>query len=521
MTRRDPISRQSGAVWLALAGLVLMQAVVSFHDVWPLHTVYTYDTASYYVVARNLALGRGLTDTNLWHFLGPQTLPHPAGDHWPAGWPVVLGTLMRIFGHSERAALLIMAALSTLLPVGVFALTRVVSGGADVRAPLLASLLVIFEGRLQQTNVTTDVTMPYALGVLGGLVGAFYLTDRTAGTRRRRRAYDALAGVMLTLPIWFRGEAFFLPLAFAPVVLWPRPATGTSSATRVGRLAWMALGAVVVQLSLVTYNLVAFGRVVPVARSLTPWMRTYREVFTFLTDPSPATWWAQGLPQIVFKVSHVLADHGVAFFQQLPWMLPASAAIGAAYAIRRRDARALAVVLFVLFTWIVPCLLVPVIANQDRTVMNATPCFCVLAALSVRPLLDWAKRRLARVEVFVAIGGWALLCCTLTWPLHLRWSGWTQWTPFLQAPADLTDPAMLASLQLRPTDVVLSKQPWQLAAVLDVRTLMWPVDGDAALRAVIARYEPRYVLTRGGEGIPVAAHVKARVGQSVWYELDH
>ncbi len=108
----------------------------------------------------------------------------------------------------------------------------------------------------------------------------------------------------------------------------------------------------------------------------------------------------------------------------------------------------------------------------------------------------------------------------MMWPLHPRWSGWVNWTPFLRPPADLTDPTVLASLQLRPTDVVLSKHPWQLAAVLDFRTVMWPWDGDAALEAVIARCHPRYVLTRRGEGLPVTAHPKVKIGQSVWYELE-
>ncbi len=102
----------------------------------------------------------------------------------------------------------------------------------------------------------------------------------------------------------------------------------------------------------------------------------------------------------------------------------------------------------------------------------------------------------------------------------MRWSGWTDWRPFLHPPADLTDTAALATLDLSPTDVVLSKSPWQLAAVLDVRTIMWPWDGDVALQGVIARYRPRYVLTRRDERLPVPAHVKARVGQSVWYEID-
>ncbi len=368
-------------------GLALLQGLVSLHDVWDLRTVYNYDTASYFVVARNFALGRGLIDTNLWHYLAPESVPHPAGDHWPVGWPLILGALMRVFGHSERAALLITATLSTLLPVGVFALTRAVRASAGLAVPLLAGLLVIFQGRLYQTNVTTDVTMPYALSVLGGLVGAFHLVDRAAKDARPRRAFDAFAGLLLTAPLWLRGEAFFLPLAFAPTLLWARGARAALP-LRARRLAWLLVGVAAGQLLLGAYNLAAFGRVVPLTRSLTPWMTSYGDLYFFLTDPSRAIWQAQGAGVIVAKIRTVLADHGAAFFHQLPWMLPVSALIGAVLAAWRRDSRAWTVTLFVLLTWLVQGVLVPVIANANRTVMNATPCLCVLAALAVAPLLD-------------------------------------------------------------------------------------------------------------------------------------
>lgn len=513
------MTRPGRAVWIALASLALLQATISLHDAWDLHTNFNYDTASYYVVARNFAVGRGLVDTNLWHYLGSQPVPHPAGDYWPAGWPVVLGLLLRVFGHSERAAILVSAGLSTLLPVGVFWLTRVVRRSGDVKVPLVAGLLVVLQGRLYQTNVTTDVTMPYALCVLGSLIGAFRLSDGPADDARRHRVRDLLAGLVLTAPIWFRAEAFFLPLAFAPPILWPSRSPGPFRG-RLRRFGWLALGVVLGQALMAMFNLVAFGRPVPPSRSFMPWITTYGDLYTFLTDPSRATWWAQGLHTILARSRATVTGQFSALFKQLPWMLPTSAAIGAGVAAWRRDTRAFPIVLFVLFTCSTTGILAPLLTSPDRTVMNATPALCLLSALAVAPLIDRARRWASHIAVGTATAAWGFLCCTLLWPAHIRLGGGTNWAPFLRAPADLTDPATLASLDLHPTDVVLSNDPWQLAAVLDVRTVMWPLDGAPAVRAVIARYEPRYVLTRRGEAVPVPAHVKARVGRSVWYEID-
>ena len=527
MSSTDASPRPGRAAGIAMAGLAALQGAISFHHVWPLKTVFSKDTAAYYVMGRNLALGRGLVDTNLWHYLGHQTLPHPAGDYWPAGWPVVLGALLRLSGPTERAALLWCAALSVLLPLGVFQLTRVVQRGASIQAPLVAGLLVIFQGRLDMTNVITDVTLPYALCALGCVLGAYRLCAPAPAPAPAPAlalapaspppSRDLLAGLLLTVPIWFRAEAFFLPVAFAPVILWADRAPPWRA--RLRRLGFLLLGVVMGQALLAAYNLWAFGRPVPPTRSLMPWMTGYNELYSFLSDPSRATWWAQGLPAILAKIRATLELHLSSLFVQLPWMLPPSAAIGAALIVRRKDARALPLVLFVLFNFLIQCVVVPVLASPDRTVMNATPWLCILAALAVAPLLERVASRPARAAALAATAGWAFLCCTWIWPHELRLGGWTYWPIFEQVPADLTDPAALASLGLHPEDVVLSKDPFQLAAVLDVRTVMWPRDGAEALSAVIATYRPRYVLTRRGEPVPVPTRLKAQVGASAWYEI--
>src|SRR5262249_9643059 len=124
---------QRGGVAAVFALLAALQWAVSFHAAETIRTVASYDTAYYYVVARNVAPGRGLLDTALWHFLGtPDTVARPAGDYWEVGWPLALGLLMRVFGSSQRAAILVCAVLSGLLPLLVALVARLATRRTDV-----------------------------------------------------------------------------------------------------------------------------------------------------------------------------------------------------------------------------------------------------------------------------------------------------------------------------------------------------------------------------------------------------
>src|ERR1700722_20575747 len=149
MTCASAPSASPRRLWL-FAFLPALQWAICFTAARTIRTVGSYDTAYYYVIARNIGQGRGLTDTVLWQFLGtPESVQRPAGNYWEGGWPLVLGALMRVFGHSQHAAILLSAATSGLVPPA----TALVAYLAGKRAgpAWLAGLLVCLQARLLPT----------------------------------------------------------------------------------------------------------------------------------------------------------------------------------------------------------------------------------------------------------------------------------------------------------------------------------------------------------------------------------
>jgi hypothetical protein len=501
---------------LALISLVILQASVCFPAASGLPGVGNYDTAYYYAVARNLADGRGSIDTVLWHFLGPpETVVRPIGDYWPPGWPFLLAALMRVFGHSMTAAIGICATLSLLLPVLVFWLAYLVR--RQTWLAWLAGALVIFQNSLHQTNVTPDVSLPYALVTLLGLC-AFM-------EHRRRRAPDTwliLVGAAMTLPFWMRGEGFIPFGAITLTVLLSGDITWRRRAVRIG---WLLLGSACCQLPLWLYNLFAFGAMTPEPRTMVLFFTDIpTDLYTFGSNPSFATWWGQGLPTILDNIGDRLYENAFAFFKQNPWALGGLAVVGM---IRKVDGEprfttTLPLTMFVVLSWLVPAVLVPNGASADRLILNTTPIQCILAVLA----FDGLVRGRYRPPVLLLLGTVFLFACTVvSWPLRLENPLDLKWqSRFGPIPAHLLPAGRPA---LGPDDLVLTRDPWQVAALLDVRAVMVPFDGPQAMRDVIDHYRPRYLLARRGSWVDrnrvslgsLAHRPVAQAGDAVWYEL--
>ncbi len=88
-------SRPRTGELLAVGALVALQVGLSLWRARGLEHAGDNDTASYYIVARNLAEGRGLVDTALCYLHGhAASVVRPAGDYWCIGWPLILGSVM-------------------------------------------------------------------------------------------------------------------------------------------------------------------------------------------------------------------------------------------------------------------------------------------------------------------------------------------------------------------------------------------------------------------------------------------
>jgi hypothetical protein len=485
--RRDP----RWIAVLAAASLAATQLAIALRAASGVRDVASVDTANYYVIARNLAEGRGLTDTVLWQFLAaPTTVERPAGDYWEVGWPLVLGTLMRVFGTSQHAAIVICACLSALLPVAAFA--AAMAAQRRVAVAWIAGLLVCLQTRLLPPDVTPDVTLMYQITCLAALAAAIH-----AGARDVPLGRMIAAGAVIGLPMHVRGEGFVVALAALPCL---PGASSTPLVERARRTGAALLGIALVGLPFWARDLVVFGHLVPPSRSLRLWMTRYDDLSRVLSTPSPQRFWAQGLARMTEVRWAAIRGHADLITRQLPWPLLVFAVAGAAVAILARPgppgrARALPIPLFVLLSLLVPCLVVPLIANDGRFVMNVAPALCVLASSGIFAVADAIARLVRRRAVVlpaIAAGVWA---CAAVYraPASFR-TGIGYLDLYRRTPACLDDTAQLAPLHLDPHDVVLTDDPWRVAAVLDVAAVGLPADGPAAADVILDRYRPRFVL---------------------------
>jgi len=382
---------------------------------------------------------------------------------------------------------------------------------------LLAGVLVVFQNSLHQTNVTPDVSLPYVLVTLLGL-GAYL-------EHRRRQAPDRWmfwVGAAVTLPFWMRGEGFIPCGAVTVAILLSGDIAWRGRAVRVG---WLLLGSACCQAPLWLYNLVVFGALTPEPRTMVLFFTDIpRELYTFLSNPSFAEWWGQGLPVILDNISDRLYVNTIRVLDLNPWALGVLAVAGMAMKVggKPRYATTLPLSLFVVLSWLVPAVLVPNGASPHRLILNTTPLQCVLAAMAFESLVRTARGP----SVLLPAASVFLFACTcLSWPLRIENPLDRDWqSRFGPIPAHLLSPGRPP---LQPDDLVLTSDPWQVAAVLDVATVMVPFDGPLAMKGVIDQYRPRYLLATRGSYVDrnrlslgsLDHRAVTRAGDAVWYEL--
>lgn len=502
----------------AFSSLVVLQWIIAFGAAQTVRNVATCDTAYYYVIARNFARGRGLTDNVLWQFLhAPATVEQPAGSYWEVGWPLFLGSILRVFGDSQRVAIMTCVVLSGLLPLLTALIAHQLSKRLDIA--WVAGVLVCLQSRLWATDVTPDSTLPYQLTCLLGLAAFQHAYERALSPTRL-----IAVGMALSLPMYVRGEGFILLLATLPCLL----ATPLRSLREnVRRTFCVVLGIGLLAAPFVIRNFVVFGETLPQGRSLRLWMTRYDELSAFHAHPSLVTWWAQGIEKLASLRWTALEGHLEVLTYQIPWPLVLLATIGVVlHIVRIRGRRPPAIPLFFVFTWLVPCLVVPLIANADRFVMNTVPLLCVCASGAIFALLDFVKilvdKRIGWVLVAMAI--WS---CTTLFRSPGKNSAYLAALHIYREERAYLNAGALGALHLQRDDVVVTDDPWRVTAELDVATIMAPLNGDAAVEALVMEYRPRFVLVTSSPALQrlawrkrIPMHRVATFRGGAWYEVD-
>ncbi|MBC8447809.1 MAG: hypothetical protein H8D78_08670 [Chloroflexi bacterium] len=126
----------------------------------------TWDSIYYYLLAANLAKGRGLVEDVIGHYQdGPEGLPHPAGAIWLPGQALAEAAAMKVFGVSFRGAQVAAVVLAALASALSYRFTWEISGRR--RTAALAAIFSLACGSMAANLVDTDCYTLYT--VAGGM----------------------------------------------------------------------------------------------------------------------------------------------------------------------------------------------------------------------------------------------------------------------------------------------------------------------------------------------------------------
>ena len=286
------MNRRDVAVLFAVA-LALRTAAALLVDFPP----YT-DPAYYLLVADRLADGQGFTTPVLWSFLdvgggmpADPMLPVPSNGHWmpltsilAAPFIALLEPLLGAWRAAQVPFVLLSAALVPFTYVIGWELwrSRTVALSAGVLALLAGPFLVLYP---QVDNIA-------AFGAAAA--GSIWCAIR-AVSAERPTWWLVASGALAGLATLARVDGLLVTLAPA-TAWWVRPGPRPLAAGFASALAYLAVFG-----PWLARDLAVYGSPFPSAGGHMLWITTYNEQFSIASDPSPRTYFAWGLPNIVLS----------------------------------------------------------------------------------------------------------------------------------------------------------------------------------------------------------------------------
>ncbi len=277
---------------LALMALILRTGAALLVS----HPPYT-DPAYYTLVAQQLAGGHGFNVPVLWSFLEvggrlplDPTLPVASNGHWMPLTSVVAAGSMLLFGTSWFAGEIPMILLSVVLVL----LTYQVGSElwASRRVAFSGAILALFAGPMLVYAPMVDAFAVF--GVAGTM--AIYAATRTVRASQPG-PWLVASGLFVGLATLVRVDG--LLLAVAPLAAWLLTLRRRSVGAHIGwGIATFGAFALAV-FPWMARNVGTFGSPFPSARGHTLWITAYNQQFSIGTDPSPASYFASGLPAII------------------------------------------------------------------------------------------------------------------------------------------------------------------------------------------------------------------------------
>ena len=261
---------------------------------WITQPGYT-DAYYYYGSALQLARGHGFTEPYLWNYLNPQTTTADNAHRWPSHlyWmplPAMIAApgmavAEAVAGRALAPALLFRVAqvpfglLAALLPLLSYAAALRLTGRR--RHAWAAALLTLFSPYYLIYWMTTEAFALYGVVTAGALLAAYQAAQSPqhatrwlfaagvgAGLAHLTRADGVLVGACIGL--WWAGSG--RPL---------RPGRAAAGQRKLGQLALLAAGYLLVMGPWFARNLLTVGALLPAGGLRATWLVDYDDLFTF------------------------------------------------------------------------------------------------------------------------------------------------------------------------------------------------------------------------------------------------
>jgi hypothetical protein len=451
------------------------------------------DAAYYYGVARHMALTWRFEEPIVWHFLHPpERLVHAPFDYWGAMTSLLLVPPLALFGATPATALVTMSAISALSLVAFWYLICIALPLRYYATQLLALVIFAFSPAMDLYRFQPESISVAHLFLLLSLI-AFC---------RKRLVLAILGGFCLVLT---RPDGLILfALIFFVVLLQARRGVGACP-HQVWHLVLVGLACAA---TYVLWSLASFGTLTPPGPQILPSLGKYAEVYDFGV-PHQVSW-----SEIVDRLEwHFVAGRirmafdtlrAIPFAPGLDWWL--AIAIVPAGGLLRRPLSPESLIWLLCFGgyFLLACVSGAGFARV-RAPYTFTPLVVLAGALGLDAILAqleaWMEHaRSIRLRAVTIGAGVLALCSVLLGRLPVL-----RGVPMLASlpvAAEIIAQAQPA-LELTTLDRVLrgepvaSNRPWQIIAYTRSPAVSIPQNGDAAIEAVLARYQVRWMVIFG------------------------
>jgi hypothetical protein len=467
-----PLLRWAALLLLAGAAVVARLTFAGLTE-YPGHA----DNAFYFVLARNLAHGRGFEIDYVWHYLAPPAaLTHPSNDYWLPLAPLITSLSFRLLGDTILAAT-VPATLACLALSGLAYRWSLLHSPSALAASGAAALVLV-EPNLFLASVGAGTAVYHALFVSLSL----FLACR-GGTDPR---CFLLAAVSAGLAQLTRSDGvLLLPVLWAAILT--APGSWARRWTRVG----LTLGAYLATITpWLVHNALTFGALRPPGLGKLMFLTDYEDLFSYAKDLSPSAYLAWGLPSILrSKLNAAVRNlQTLAGLLGLLWAPVVAGLVADAVSPERRAAWRLHLpplgflgLLVAFFTLVVTF----AVAGFHASALTLVPYLLVLAAVAVTRFVRFRPVALLLVAVATA---YLFQQCFET-GTYLAFHDQTgRRLARLRTLIEREEPAGGGEV------VIMTRDPWEVHHATGYRALQIPNDDLATILAVARRYGATHLL---------------------------